>query len=64
MGKVALKTVRTVNMVVFGLVGLLHLWRAVTSKSLTIGTTGLPVWLSYLAVVLLGVLVWLNYQAE
>jgi len=42
--------------VVFGLVALGHLYRAVTSTSLVYGTTLIPVWVSYLAVVVTGYL--------
>jgi len=40
--------------VVFGIVALLHLWRAVSSLPLLIGAWELPVWLSYVAFILAG----------
>jgi hypothetical protein len=61
---VKLKTVKMVNITIFALVALLHLWRAITSKAFVFGTTGLPVWLSWLVAVILTVVIYLNWKAE
>ena len=45
--------------VIFGLVGLLHLLRAVSSWSLLVDNYGIPVWLSWTAFV---VLAYLSYS--
>jgi hypothetical protein len=45
---------------VFGLVGILHLWRAIAGLELNIGTFSLPVWTSYVAFVLAWGLAYLN----
>lgn len=52
-----------VNMYVFGVVALLHLWRALSGFELSIGTFMLPVWGSFVAFAFAGYLAWLNYKA-
>ena len=55
MGKLSTENVRTVNLVVFSLAALMHLIRLVTGKFV-------PVWASYVAIGVLLVLLYLNYQ--
>ena len=55
-------TKKQVNITVFSLVALLHLWRAVMGLPLNIGAVAIPVWGSYLAVVVVGGLAYWNYK--
>ena len=64
MMKVSISTVKKINIAVFSLVALGHIWRAATSKSLIIGSTGLPVWLSWVVALILIVVIYLNWKAE
>ena len=50
--------------VVFGIIALLHLLRSVLSWPASIANWNLPVWLSYIAVVVLGYLAWHMYSAS
>lgn len=58
------KQLLKINTGIFGLVALLHLWRAVSGAEMMIGMVSLPGWVSYLAVVIIGGMAWLNYKAE
>ncbi len=49
--------------VVFGLIALVHLVRAVLQWQASIGTFSVPVWLSYVAVIVAGYLAWNMYDA-
>lgn len=55
--------VLTINTVVFALVGLLHLWRALGGYDANIGNITLPVWGSWIGLLVAIVLVWLNWNA-
>jgi hypothetical protein len=59
-----IKKLMQLNMVVFGVVSLLHLWRAIAGLELNIGTFNLPVWASYIAFIFVGILAYLNYKFE
>jgi len=48
---------------IFGLIALLHLLRSVFSWPAVIGTFNVPVWFSYVAVVVAGYLSWQMYNA-
>ena len=50
--------------VIFGLIALLHLLRAIFSWPASIGTFNVPAWLSYIAVVVAGYLAWHMYSAS
>ena len=50
--------------VIFGLIALLHLLRSIFSWSASIAGFNVPVWLSYVAVVLAGCLSWHMYSAS
>ncbi|MBI2654773.1 hypothetical protein HYX02_08280 [Candidatus Woesearchaeota archaeon] len=50
--------------VVFGLVAFLHLLRAIFSWPARIADFDVPLWLSYVAVVVAGYLSWLMYSAS
>ena len=43
---------------VFAVVAVVHAWRAVTGWEVMIGGWAMPMWLSWLAVVLIGWLAW------
>ena len=59
-----IKQLWLVNTLVFGAVALLHLWRALMSLELNIGSFTLPVWASFLAFLVAGFLSYLNYNAQ
>jgi hypothetical protein len=49
--------------VIFTIVALLQLSRAVAGWEVTVGTTVMPLWPSWIAAVVAGVLAWLGYGA-
>lgn len=55
--------IKYVNLVVFSLVAVLHLWRAIVGLPLNIGTFLIPVWGSYLAAIVIGGLAYWNYRS-
>ncbi len=57
-----MKNILIVNIVLFVVVALLHLWRAMSKEELIIGTLNLPVWASWIAVVVLGTLIYFNWR--
>ncbi len=48
----------------FGIVALLHLWRALSGTELVIGTLSIPPWGSFVGFLLAGYLSYLNYNAR
>ncbi len=58
------KQATQISAAVFAVVALLHLWRAIAGLPANIGTISLPVWASYVAVVVAGYLAYLNYSAK
>ena len=58
------KQLLKINAAVFGVVAILHLWRAVSGLELNIGAFSLPVWTSFVAFVVVGALSYLNYKAK
>lgn len=48
---------------IFGIVAVLHLIRAVLSWEASIAGWNVPIWLSYIAVVVAGYLAWTMYSA-
>jgi len=50
--------------VIFGIVAALHLLRSIFSWEANIGGFNIPVWFSYVAVVVAGYLSWLMYDAS
>lgn len=57
------KTVFLMNIVLFDLIALLHLLRLLFAWQANIAGFSIPLWLSGVAVVVAGVLAWLNYNA-
>ena len=55
MKKLDVGMLRNVNITVFALAALIHLLRVFLGKEM-------PIWASYVAVVVLAVMFWLNYQ--
>jgi hypothetical protein len=49
---------------IFAVVAVLQLSRAVLGMPITIGTMSIPVWASWLAFVVAGLLAWLGYNAS
>jgi len=47
----------------FGIMALLHFLRSIFNWPASIGNLNVPVWLSYIAVVVLGYLAWHMYSA-
>ena len=56
------KTFINTAAVIFGIVALLHLWRAVGGLPLIVGTYELPVFLSYAAVLVTGYLSYWGFK--
>ena len=56
------ETILKLNIGLFVIVAILHLWRAVAGLPLNIGTFSLPVWASYTAFVVVGLLAYGNYK--
>jgi hypothetical protein len=50
--------------VIFGLVGILQIARAVAGLPVTIGRSSIPTWVSWVACVVAFVLAWLGYSAS
>ena len=50
--------------IIFGIIALLHLLRSVLSWEATINDFNVPVWMSYIAVVVVGYLAWHMYNAS
>jgi|APSaa5957512622_1039677.scaffolds.fasta_scaffold77564_2 hypothetical protein len=57
-----LKTVLIANITLFSIVGIFHLVRAISGWNLVTGPLNFPAGYSYLAVVLLGGIVYLNWR--
>ena len=55
--------IKKINMYVFGIVALLHLWRALSGAELVIGTLSIPPWGSVVGFLLAGCLSYLNYKS-
>lgn len=53
-----------INTVVFSIVALLHLWRAVSGLELIIGSFMFPGWASYLGFIFAGGLAYFNYKGK
>jgi hypothetical protein len=49
--------------VIFGVVAILQLWRALAGWPVTIGQTAIPVWASWVAFVIAGGLAWIGISA-
>jgi len=49
--------------VIFTIIAVLQLTRAVAGWEVTVGTTVMPVWPSWIAALVAGVLAWLGYGA-
>lgn len=64
MMNIKIKQLLLANTLVFGIVGLLHLWRALLGLELNVGSLSLPVWASFLAFLVAGFLSYLNYNAQ
>ena len=48
-----------VSGIIFGLIAVAHVWRALMQLPINIGSTGIPVWVSWIAAVVAGALcVW------
>ncbi|MEM3126844.1 MAG: hypothetical protein QW331_02130 [Candidatus Woesearchaeota archaeon] len=58
------KQLLQINAVVFGIVALLHLWRSFAEWPAQIGDFMLPVWASYIAVIVAAWLAYANYSAK
>lgn len=54
--------IKNINVSVFSIIAILHLWRAITGLSLYLGAVEIPVWGSYLAVLVASFLAYLNYH--
>lgn len=50
--------------VIFGLIALLHLFRAVFNLTFLIGDFAVPVYFSYISFILLGYLSWLMFNSS
>ena len=50
--------------VIFAIIALLQLTRALSGWEITVGTTVMPVWPSWIAVLVAGTLAWLGFTAR
>jgi len=57
------KSLLQLNAGLFALVAVLHLWRAVVGAEAVIAGIHVPLWASYVAVVVAGALAWKNWKA-
>lgn len=57
-----LKSVLWTNITIFSIVLIIHLLRAVLDWQLVLFNWNVPVWASWLAVIILGGLVYINYK--
>ena len=57
------KLTLTIDLIIFILIFLLHLLRLVFGWGANFAGWAVPMWLSWVALVLAAVLVWLNYKA-
>ncbi|MBS3151950.1 hypothetical protein J4230_00920 [Candidatus Woesearchaeota archaeon] len=57
------KLALAINIVVFSLIFLLHLFRIVSNYSAKFGNWIVPMWVSYLALIALAFLIYINYKA-
>jgi hypothetical protein len=46
--------------VIFAIVAVLQLWRALAGWPVTIGRTAIPIWVSWLAFVIAGAMAWIG----
>ena len=58
------KQILQINAAVFAIIALLHLWRSFAEWPAYIGTFMIPVWFSYVAVIVAGWLAYVNYSAK
>lgn len=54
--------IKNINVSIFSIIAVLHLWRAIAGLPLNIGTIEIPIWGSYLAVLVASFLAYLNYH--
>ncbi len=57
-----LKTVLITNIVIFSVVLLLHLTRAISQWNLTSGPLDFPVWFSYIVTIFLAYMIYINWR--
>ena len=57
------KRLLQLNAGLFALIAVLHLWRAVSGTEAVLAGTPIPLWASYVAVVVAGALAYLNWNA-
>ena len=56
------KLALTVNIIIFSLIFLLHLYRIITNTTAKFGIWVVPIWISYLGLVVAAILVYINYK--
>ena len=49
---------------IFAIIAVLQLARALSGWPLTVGTTSIPVWASWVAFIVAAILAWLGYEAS
>jgi hypothetical protein len=59
-----LKTYSLVAGTIFAIVAVLQLWRALAAWPVTVGVTSIPLWASWVACVIAGLLAWQGLTAH
>lgn len=57
-----LKTLLKINIVLFSLIFLVHLYRLIFYFSVQVSGWEVPIWLNIIAVVIVAIIIWLNYK--
>jgi hypothetical protein len=59
-----LKTYSLVAGAIFAIIAVLQLWRSLAGLPVTVGVTSIPVWASWVACVVAGLLAWVGLTAH
>ena len=57
-----IKSVLLINIIIFSLVLILHLIRSVMNLNAQIGNFNIPVWASYVAIIISAYIIYINYK--
>ena len=57
-----IKSVLLINIIIFSLILVLHLVRSIMNLNAQIGDFNLPVWISYIAIIISAYIIYINYK--
>ncbi|MBI2667343.1 hypothetical protein HYX17_01075 [Candidatus Woesearchaeota archaeon] len=57
-----IKSVLLINIIIFSLILVLHLVRSIIGLNAQIGDFNIPVWLSYIAIIISAYIIYINYK--